>query len=427
MHLSTTISPLVIFLGLVVSTAAVGSRLCIDSAWLPGECVIQIDWRRITTDEYDDRSKQNHKIYERVRSTVFDANGTQISPLQATDSYQACTGQGGEECIAKSALPDVIKMSPQIQRDYMQFYFGGQAWHTDPNPSDKNRPYVGPDFKNMRPWCDDKGWVEWPKDNGLYKFPYDVAERRYISVLRKDLTCWFECRDIRVTWGDPNVGVCPEPQPAPVAMNPAASMGPIAQDLTGTITQTSTMTVTQTSMGVITQLSTTTVIRSLETTATLTQISKVTVTQTPEAGPTQISTVTVTQTPEAGPIQTSTVTVTQPPEAGPIQTSTVTVTQSPDIVYAEAPTVTITQTQAAEALVTRTLDQVVVQTTTVTKIEIEIKTKTVCGPQLLVAAGASRLKSPMIGTNITGMLRSNDTKIEHKKNLKIRALGERDY
>ncbi|RVD80242.1 uncharacterized protein DFL_008143 [Arthrobotrys flagrans] len=76
-------------------------------------------------------------------------------------------------------------MSPQIQNDYMQFYFGDQAWHTDPESRGKSdRPFVGKEYENLKPFCVDDGWKEWPKTKrtGYYDPPYGREEVRYLDV-----------------------------------------------------------------------------------------------------------------------------------------------------------------------------------------------------------------------------------------------------
>ncbi|KAF3186489.1 hypothetical protein TWF788_003347 [Orbilia oligospora] len=184
-------------------------EICIQQTWIPGDCVIQLLWGRITTDERDTRWEKKSKVTESIDSLVFDGHGNQLEVNPP--GFRTCTGQAGEECVIDANLGMPILLSPQIQNDYMQFYFGDQAWHTDPHPKDSSvRVFVGEDKQNLRPYCVDEGWTEWPKKEGSdeYDPPFDREKNRYLDVRAKNLTCWFDCHDIRAKWGDPNVKLC---------------------------------------------------------------------------------------------------------------------------------------------------------------------------------------------------------------------------
>ncbi|KAF3170591.1 hypothetical protein TWF751_006754 [Orbilia oligospora] len=185
-------------------------EICIQQTWVPGDCVIQLLWGRITTEERDTRWKKNSKVTESIDPLVFDGHGNQLEVNPP--GFRTCTGQRGEECVIDANLGMPILLSPQIQNDYMQFYFGDQAWHTDPHPKDSSvRVFVGEDKQNLRPYCVDEGWTQWPKKEGSddYDPPFDREKNRYLDVKQaKNLTCWFDCHDIRAKWGDPNVKLC---------------------------------------------------------------------------------------------------------------------------------------------------------------------------------------------------------------------------
>ncbi|KAF3317464.1 hypothetical protein TWF173_011117 [Orbilia oligospora] len=188
-------------------------EICIQQTWVPGDCVIQLLWGRITTEERDSRWKKNSKVTESIDPLVFDGHGNQLEVNPP--GFRTCTGQGGEECVIDANLGMPILLSPQIQNDYMQFYFGDQAWHTDPHPKDSSvRVFVGEDKQNLRPYCVDEGWTQWPKKEGSdeYDPPFDREKNRYLDVKAKNLTCWFDCHDIRAKWGDPNVKLCHTPK-----------------------------------------------------------------------------------------------------------------------------------------------------------------------------------------------------------------------
>ncbi|KAK6362719.1 hypothetical protein TWF730_000175 [Orbilia blumenaviensis] len=189
-------------------------NLCIDQLWNPGECVIQIDWRRLDAETKTERGDRTRRIYEKIRSIVFDANGTVITPSPA--EFEDCTGTEDRQCVVQSLLGEPIKLSPQINGNpggYLQYYFGSQAWHTDPVPNDGGRPYVGKDVEGLRPYCEDQEWQEWEKNPEGYVAPYSGTSPKYYQVLSKQITCWFECKDIHVRWGERGVSYCPESEP----------------------------------------------------------------------------------------------------------------------------------------------------------------------------------------------------------------------
>ncbi|KAK6508931.1 hypothetical protein TWF481_003699 [Arthrobotrys musiformis] len=212
-------------------------EICIDQLWLPGECVIQVEWYRIKTDERDERWGQSTKITEKIRTAVYDSSKTRLTP--EADEFTICTGQQGEECIVNANLGPVIKLSPQIQRDYLQFYFGDQAWNTSPRQLDKSRPFVGKEYEDLRPYCEDGGWKEYPKnetDPEYYNAPYGRKAVKYLDVKTKEITCWFDCKDITGRWGDPKVRLVEPKSSKPISAITKTKTLERVKTLTKTIT-----------------------------------------------------------------------------------------------------------------------------------------------------------------------------------------------
>ncbi|KAK6361723.1 hypothetical protein TWF730_005437 [Orbilia blumenaviensis] len=185
----------------------------------PGECIITLNLYRGSRIR-EAFIKLKLDMVFRISATIYD-NGTPGKDItNPKDSkLQLCSGYGGEECRFKSIyLKDEVKVSPQLQRDYVQFYWGSQAWHTDPNPWDKGRKYVaggdlnaylnwngparggwptGPDMDSPRPWCDlFGGWDPMPKlkdnpDGGNFAYPFNGSD--WATLETRSMRCWFMC------------------------------------------------------------------------------------------------------------------------------------------------------------------------------------------------------------------------------------------
>ncbi|KAK6357630.1 hypothetical protein TWF718_001938 [Orbilia javanica] len=320
-------------------------ELCINQHWIPGTCVIQLHWSRLTTDERDVRWGQKSKVTELIKPYVFDANGTSLEINPST--VLMCNGEKGSECVVNAGLSDPILLSPQIQNDYLQFYFGNQAWHTDPEPKGKSdRPFVGDEYKDLNPWCEDKGWVQWPKQPGSEYFdpPYDRKEIKYLDVKTKNLTCWFDCLDIKAKWGDSNVSICPPPSTV-TDFKTRTRTKTLKISKTTTFERIKTKTVKRLATKTLKSLYTKTFERpetkppERPTTKSITIFKTITLLRTETASITITKPPTPMSTPMAGPeVQTQTVVVTRFLDEAPVSTVTETETITTTIVLTETVT-----------------------------------------------------------------------------------------
>ncbi|KAF3916759.1 hypothetical protein ABW20_dc0107700 [Dactylellina cionopaga] len=163
-----------------------------------GTCIIRVWWSRFRSTTRDWKYNEATTVHEDLYVNIIDGKGSRIDHDLNPPAYVRCNGEGGGECNFASDLRYRFRLSPQIQRDYLQFYYGwpgmnesAQAWHTDPEPT-AGRSFVDIAQKDIFPYCEDTGWVQREKDeNGLYLWPFN--ESRILDAIAKEVKCLFNC------------------------------------------------------------------------------------------------------------------------------------------------------------------------------------------------------------------------------------------
>ncbi|EPS35803.1 hypothetical protein H072_10726 [Dactylellina haptotyla CBS 200.50] len=159
---------------------------CGTQSWVPGNCMIRVWWSQYSSTTYDWKYHQDITIYNDLYVRIYDGNATRIDK-DLEPPYRRCTGSPGEECVFSSALPWKFRLSPQLHRDYLQYYLGEsgeekfQAWHTDVEPT-AGRSFVDVANKDMLPYCIDSGLIPRPREGGRYLPPWDGANIIRASV-----------------------------------------------------------------------------------------------------------------------------------------------------------------------------------------------------------------------------------------------------
>ncbi|KAK6343895.1 hypothetical protein TWF696_007549 [Orbilia brochopaga] len=177
---------------LLLLRLAASIRICVDQDWVPGTCVITVTWSQFETSTFNHHDDRESTIYDDLYGTIIDGNGTQLTDTW-TPGYQRCNGAADNQCIVNSKLPDPVRLSPQQQHDYLQFYFQDQAWHTRTDLPADQRNYVTD--KETFPYCELAEWVERPKDEkGRYLPPFNAENM--LHAKSRDIKCQFDCRTL---------------------------------------------------------------------------------------------------------------------------------------------------------------------------------------------------------------------------------------
>ncbi|KAK6362720.1 hypothetical protein TWF730_000176 [Orbilia blumenaviensis] len=186
------LSPLLLLATALAPTFTAADTSCVQvpPERMPGACTVRVEWRKITHFSNDPESGKR-RIQDHVAAEILDSGGTRISN-EGIDNFIYCSGSGGRECKFQSKLPHEMIMSPQHRREYMQFYYGSMAWHTDPVPL-QGPGYTGPNPQNSVPWC--SVYTDWellpPGSNNRYGPPYESND--ISSVEKRSIECKFAC------------------------------------------------------------------------------------------------------------------------------------------------------------------------------------------------------------------------------------------